>query len=317
MNRRISGTFFLLFVIFISASRAHSSQTITGTPKSTPTLDNSSQLSLTVLDKESRIVKGLTKDDFLLTIDGKEQAIDSLNEESFSTLSIIAVDNSGSLRMLLGQVLGAAKTIVRDSNENDLIGLMRFIGRDQIQATDKFTNNHNYLNSILESFYVEGGQTALFDAMLTGGQILEKQTNADANLRKTLIVVSDGEDRNSKHKEDELLSLLQKADVRVCFLGLLFDLGNEGGFTSKSPKQKSKEFIERITKSTGGFAIMPTKPEQLSEAAKQIAIGIHTQYTMKFRSDVAPKSGTKVQIKLSKTTKHKDLQFFFQPQIAK
>lgn len=259
-------------------------------------------------DVENRPVKGLTKDDLILLIDGKEQVVESFEEKKVSPFSLIAVDTSGSMRQILPLIIDSAKTIVRENDHSDLSALMRFVGRDKIQISNKFTNDKDYLNSLLDRFVVEGGQTAVIDAIYSAAEVLKDQPNSSVDRRKTLVVISDGEDRDSKHNEEELIALLSEADVRVCFLGVVFGLSEDGGFGGRGPRQKSLDFINKVSRITGGFAINPKKPDQLAEAAKQLSQGMRSQMVLRFQH--VSKRDAKVEIKLSKKSKFRDLRFF-------
>lgn len=265
---------------------------------------------VSVIDGNNRVVKGLTKEDLSLRIDGKEQVIEVLEEQTVVPFSIIAIDNSGSTRPILQLTIDSAKAIIRESDDGDLFALMRFVGRDKIQISDKFSNDEIYLNRLLDNFYIEGGQTALIDAMYRGGEVLKAQSNGPSDKRKTLVVISDGEDRDSINKEEQLISFLNEAGIRVCFLGLLFEMDKAITFLGTSPRKRSLDFIERVTSSTGGFAITPKKSDQLADAAKQLSIGLHSQLALRFRADAATKPNAKVELKLAKGSKHRDLRFF-------
>ena len=308
MKNRKNGNLFVVFWMFL-LSIGGISQTNT-VPISTADTKDLIRLNLTILDKDNNMARGITKDDLIVNLDGKEQSIESIEEHKINPISILAIDNSGSMRMLLPEVTKAAKTIIAENNDTDLVALMRFVGRDKIQASEKFTNDLKYLNALLDAFYVEGGQTALIDAMYTGTGLLRAQTMTSDTMRRTLIVVSDGEDRDSQYAESQLIALLKEANVRVCFLGLMFDLGTEGGFVGKSPRQKAKEFIEKVAKETGGFAVIPKKPDQIVNAAKQISANIHSEFVVTFRPNVTSTTSRKLQIKIAKGSKMKDLQFF-------
>ena len=77
----------------------------------------------------------------------------------------LAVDTSGSLRSQLQSVIDAGKTIINANKPGDETFLVRFISSDKIETVQDFTANKELLMDGLDSFYVEGGQTAVIDAV--------------------------------------------------------------------------------------------------------------------------------------------------------
>ena len=68
----------------------------------------------TVRDKKDQIVKGLTKNDFVLDEDGRPQTIQYFSQESNLPLTVgLAVDTSGSTRGVLSDERDAAETFLR------------------------------------------------------------------------------------------------------------------------------------------------------------------------------------------------------------
>lgn len=169
------------------------------------------ELSVLVADRDLSFVPGLKKEDFVLKIDGKERPIQSLEEVGGPSLHVLAVDTSGSMRMLLANVVSGAKRAVAEEKAGDAIALMRFIGRDQIQITPKFTSDATALNRVIDNFYVEGGHTALLDAI----SLASKAFGNIQDKRKSILVITDGEERNSQTTYDNLVELLLASNVRV------------------------------------------------------------------------------------------------------
>ena len=65
----------------------------------------SEKINLIVTDKEDNVVNNLTKEEISLFIDGKEETNFTLEKETIPLLFMISVDNSGSLRLLLDDML--------------------------------------------------------------------------------------------------------------------------------------------------------------------------------------------------------------------
>jgi Ca-activated chloride channel family protein len=161
--------------------------------------------------------------------------------------------------------------------------IIRFVGRDKIEIEQPFTANKGDLNDALDNLYIEGGQTAIIDAVYLAVQNVddyEKSNKSDDRKRRALILVSDGEDRNSYYNEKQLFDLLRESEVQIFVIGFVDDLSKDGGFIAKSPRDKAKSFLERIAAESGGKAYFPASPSELPNLAKEISSELRTQYSI-------------------------------------
>src|SRR5204863_9178010 len=90
--------------------------------------------------------------------------------------------------------------------------LVRFIRSDKIVTVQDFTSNKDMLMDGLDSFYVEGGQTAIIDAVYPSAEHVSEYKKGDEvdRRRRALIVITDGEDRNSFYKQEQLFARLRE-----------------------------------------------------------------------------------------------------------
>ena len=301
---------FILTLLVIFSSLICFGQTESSVKKN-DTQSPSEKINLIVTDKEDNVVNNLTKEEISLFIDGKEETNFTLEKETIPLLFMISVDNSGSLRLLLDDMLKTTKSIIEQNKQKDLTALMRFVSTDKIQITEKFSSDKDYLYRKLDLFVVEGGQTALIDAIYKSVQIVAGQTGGETNYRRAVVVISDGEDRKSLYKQEQLTELLKKENVQVFFIGLTNELDKDGGFIGKSPRTKARDFIKKITQQSGGVAIILKKIEQLPEIATKINSYMRTQYILKFQLPDNEKKDVKIDIKLAKNSNRKNLDFHF------
>ena len=266
-------------------------------------------IDLIITDKENNFVSDIKKEELTLYVDGKAQTDFSIEMQTSPLLYVLAVDNSGSMRVIFGDLIDGGKVIISQNSKNDLTLLMRFISRDKIQVTEKFSSDTKYLHANLDNFFIEGGQTALVDAIYKSAQILAEQDGVGADYRRSIVVISDGEDRESEKTEAQLLELLKKEKVQVFFIGLINELSDSKGFGGKSQREKAKQFIEKITESNGGVALFPKKAEQISETAKQMSTLLRNRYVLKFK--MPDNKAAKIEIKSSENSKRKNLNLYF------
>jgi VWFA-related protein len=203
----------------------------------------------TVRDKKGQIVKTLTKDDFILTEDGRPETIRYFTRESNLPLTLgLLVDTSGSQRNVLDSERTASRQFLEQvlRVDRDLAFVIRFDfdiellqdltadrvklersidlcepgNRPQLQQQGGGSQGGNYPNG---GGYPNGGQypnggngrgrggTALYDAIyLAADEVIKKQTG-----RKALILLTDGVDNGSKYTLSMAIEKAQRADTLV------------------------------------------------------------------------------------------------------
>ena len=193
------------------------------------------------------------------------------------------IDNSGSLRTQIDQVIEASKILVGANKPEDETSVIRFISSEKIEILQDFTSNKADLNDALDSLYIEGGQTAITDAVyLAANRVTEyeKSTSNVDRKRRALILVSDGEDVKSFYNQEQLFDLLRETDVQIYVVGFVKDLSTEKGFITKSRQGKAKSFLEKLATETGGKAYFPNDVSELNGIAREIASELRTQYSI-------------------------------------
>lgn len=259
-------------------------------------------LNVRVIDRNNRPVNNLQQREFKIYEDGRLQEIDFFSKSEVPTNYALVVDNSGSLRQQLDKVIEAGKIFVGTNRADDETMVIRFVGRDKISIEQQFTANKTDLNDALENLYVEGGQTAVIDAVYLAVENVdeyEKSKNAADRKRRAIIVVTDGEDRNSYYNEKQLMELLRESEVQIYVIGFVDDLSKESGFIGKSPQGKAKAFLERIATESGGKAYFPTSAAELPNLAREISSELRTQYSIGYIPSNDRKDGSYRTIKVA------------------
>ena len=258
-------------------------------------------LNVRVIDRNNRPVNNLTQKDFQVYEDNVLQSIDSFTKAEVPTNYTMVIDNSGSLRQQIEKVIDAGKVIISTNKPGDETSIVRFVGSDKIEIKQEFTSNKEDLFYTLDNLNIEGGQTAIIDAVYLAAQMTdeyEKTKNSNDKKRRALILVTDGEDRDSFYNEQQLFEVLRESDVQIYVIGFIGDLSKEGGFISKSPQAKAKAFLERLATETGGKVYFPNDVSELSTIATDIASELRTQYLVSYYPSNTNKDGTIRQIKV-------------------
>jgi len=258
-------------------------------------------ISVRVIDRNNRPIGNLQKSDFKVFEDGVEQQIEFFSKGEVPTKYTLLVDNSGSLRQLIDQVIEASKIMIAANRPGDETSVIRFISSDKIEILEEFTQNKNDLNDALENMYIEGGQTAIIDAIYLAVEKLNQSQpkGKDAErTRQAIVLITDGEDRASYYNENQLAELLKESDVQIYVIGFVNLLSSEKGFISKSPQGKAKAFLERIAGQTGGKVYYPAGGADLNSIARDIASELRAQYSIGYIPTNDRRDGTFRNIKV-------------------
>ena len=282
----------------------------TPTPTPPETLDPESiirinaelvELHVRVIDRNNRPINNVTKGEFHVFEDGVPQTIESFTREEVPISYGLAVDSSGSLRTQLQGVIDAGKTIINSNKPGDETFLVRFISSDNIETVVDFTPNKETLLDGLDSFYVEGGQTAVIDAVYLAAEHVSgyKKNDESDKRRRALIVITDGEDRNSFYKQEQLFARLREEDVQIFVIGFVNELDKDSGLIRKSPRQKAVNLINKLASETGGRAFFPESLSELPQIASEIVRDLRTQYVISYNPTNKTQDGTYRAIKVS------------------
>lgn len=259
------------------------------------------QLHVRVIDRNNRPINNVPQGDFHVFEDGVPQKIESFTREEVPISYGLAVDTSGSLRSQLQSVIDAGKTIINANKPGDETFLVRFISSDKIETVQDFTANKELLIDGLDSFYVEGGQTAIIDAVYLSAEHVSEYKKGDEGdrRRRALIVITDGEDRNSFYKQEQLFARLREEDVQIFVIGFVNELDKEAGLIRKSPREKAVNLINKLASETGGRAFFPDSVADLPQIANEIIRDLRTQYVIAYNPTNKAQDGTYRAIKVT------------------
>lgn len=251
-------------------------------------------LNVRVIDRNNRPIGNLRKEEFTVLEDGVPQPIEYFSVEEVPVSYGLAIDTSGSLRSQLLSVIEAGKTIINSNKEGDETFLVRFISSDKIETVQDFTPSKELLIDAIDSLYVEGGQTAIIDAVyLTAEHVSEyKKGNDSDRRRRALIVITDGEDRASFYKQEQLFARLREADVQIFVIGFVNELDKEGGLIRKSPRERAMNLINKLATETGGRAFFPTSLTELPQIANEIVRDLRSQYVVTYNPTNKTRDGS-------------------------
>ncbi len=230
-------------------------------------------LVFTVTDKKGHFKKDLKRQDFGLLDNGLlPVSVTSFTQQTDLPLRIgIMLDTSSSIRTRFKFEQDAANDfflkIIRPADRAFVEGFDA-----SVRMAQDYTANIDLLNTGVHKLR-PGGGTALYDALYTTcqDQMLTLRSNTD--VRKVLIMVSDGDDDYSRAPEAAAIKMCQRAETTVYTIS-----------TDNSPTPgKGGQVLSTIAEATGGRAFFPDRLENVDNAFHTIEEELRSQYAIAYR----------------------------------
>ena len=234
-------------------------------------------LPVVVMDDKRHLVMDLNKRNFVVYENGAPQEIINVTREDVPVSIGILVDNSGSMREKRQKVSTAVLNLIKASNPGDEVFVVNF--NDEPFLDQDFTNNLNAMHEALDRLDSRGG-TALYDAVIASSDHLAKAAKRD---KKVLLVVTDGEDNESRDSLEQAIRAVQDENGPMIYtIGIL---GTEG------KQHRAKRALEALSFQTGGVAFFPRNLDEVETISQQVARDIRNQYTIVYKPSDPPKPG--------------------------
>src|SRR5689334_8962379 len=242
-------------------------------------------LDVTVVDQSNKPVMDLKQDNFQVIEDKLPQTIAFFSKDQVPVSLVFAIDTSGSMRSKLDTVIKASVNLVKESRKDDEIAVMEF--KDQPILLEEFTGDTADVIDTLQSL-VASSQTAMLDALYVGSDYASKEGK---NRRKAIILVTDGLDKDSYYKFNEVVDHLRETDVQIYLIGFISDLDGDRGLFRKSDKDKAEGLLKKLAEETGGRAFFPRELSETHTIAQQISTDLRTQYSIGYYPTNTKKDG--------------------------
>jgi len=242
-----------------------------------------------VLNDKNEPVRGLTAKDLKLLENDVEQQITSVTELDDGLDLILLVDNTGSVRTQLEDIISIGKNLVANLGSNDQATIIRFVGRDKITTEQEWTNDKRKLSLALDNLFVEGGLSAVIDGLYLASKSLKERLGPSNGRRFAIVLLSDAEDRDSYYGEAALFKLLAGSPIQIFTVTLtrnlpkVLDLSDLGRATRT--QDMVINFSNRLAARTGGTAyIIKTKSTNadLDLALRLLNDELHSQYVVSY-----------------------------------
>ena len=234
---------------------------------------------LLITDDKNFLIDDVRQEDIKIYEDGIEQKITYFAKKAPVLNLALVVDNTGSMRTKLDEILFAGSVIVSNLRPKDEAFIVRFVNSANIQLQQEWTSDQNKLKYAIENMYVEGGQSAVLDAVYLAADELLKREKEDKSKRYAVLLISDVEDRDSHYRYEEVLKLFKDTDLQTFILS----------YADNAPQDKKGANIlgNKLALDTGGtihnLARKHTK-EELVEALKKLVFELRSNYIVGYTS---------------------------------
>jgi Ca-activated chloride channel homolog len=253
-------------------------------------------MQFTVSDKKGRFVNDLLKDDFEITEGKKPQTIVEFTSESNLPLRLaILIDTSNSIRDRFKFQQEAAtdfvNAVIRPRQDKAIVvsfDMSAELVQDLTDDTQKLADAIRGLRP--------GGGTAMYDAVFFACRDKLVQDQPLEKYRRAMVILSDGEDNQSRWTREQALEMAHKSDVVIYAIST-----NRSGVETDGDK-----ILKYFAQETGGLAFFPFKAQDMAQDFENIANELRHQYAVLFRPEPFKADGLYHAVKVV-VKNHKDL----------
>ena len=239
--------------------------------------------SLTVTEGANRAVDSIAAEEIEVVQNKIKQKVVGVESDQRPTDIALVLDCSGSFKKLLPQSINAAKLVIDGRSDGDEIFIESFVASDRIMKVKDFTSDTKALVESLNTLYIEGGASAVIDAIHVATTHLVEH-RAGESRRKALIMITDGEDRASFYSQDDLVKLLRKSDVQVFVLAITSELDTHANILRRSPRDRAESLLKVVAQESGGRVFFPKDTKELTDSTIEVIHNLRDQFRVSFES---------------------------------
>jgi VWFA-related protein len=229
----------------------------------------------TVTDRDGKFVKDLKQEDFRILDDNKPPvAVRDFRRETGLPLRVgLLVDTSNSIRDRFEFEQDAAVEFLNQTVRHhfDQAFVLGF-DTNYDDIVQDFTDSPELLSKGVFKLR-PGGGTALYDALYYACRDKLMNTGKGIAVRRAVILLSDGDDNQSRVRRDEVIDMALRADVVIYAIST-----NIGANREKGDKE-----LQRLAEGTGGRVFFPLKLVDISTAFAQLQDELRSQYAVAYR----------------------------------
>lgn len=230
----------------------------------------------TVVDKDGKFVRNLRQDQFRI-LDNKLPPRQVMNFAAQTDLPLqvgLMIDASNSIRDRFKFEQDAASEflyeIIRPKTDRAFV-----LAFDETwDVTQDFTGNLDKLRTGIQSIKAGGG-TALWDSIYFACRDKLMKEPVSGAVRRAIILISDGEDNQSRVYRQEAIDMAQRAEVIIYTIST----------TLVERHTKGDDDLKALAEATGGRAFFPVTLDDVTKAFGDIQEELRSQYSISYRPD--------------------------------
>ncbi len=226
----------------------------------------------TVTDKKGRFITDLTKGDFQVFENKKPQEILEFTAETDLPLRLaVLIDTSNSIRDRFHFQQEAATNFINSvMRTQDKAIVVSFDTSAELVAD--LTNNTNTLENAVRGLR-PGGGTALYDAIYFACKEKLMLDQPLYKFRRAMVILSDGEDNDSRYSREQALEMAQRADTVIYTISTnISHIETEGD-----------KVMRYLAEETGGACFFPFEAKDLNQSFENVANELRHQYNLFYR----------------------------------
>lgn len=230
----------------------------------------------TVLDKHGKFVKDMAQTQFrVLDNNLPPRQVVRFQAETDLPLRVgLLIDASNSIRDRFQFEQQAAteflQQIIRPKSDRAFV-----LAFDEVpDVTQDFTNDLDKLTRGIKVIQ-PGGGTAMWDAIYIACRDHLMKEPDTTTIRRAIILVSDGDDNQSRVLRSEAIEMAQKAGVIVYAIST----------NLSDPHAKGDNNLKMLAEATGGRAFFPFKLTDVSDAFHDVQEELRSQYSLAYKPD--------------------------------
>ena len=215
-------------------------------------------------------VTDLTKENFRLFEDGVEQEITFFAQDDAPLSVGLVFDSSGSMQNKIRRSAEAAQKFFTTAGSEDEFFLVEFNERPKL--TVPFTSNSQEIYKRITRTR-PFGRTSLLDAI----HLAMEQMKHARNLRKAIVILSDGGDNRSRYTEAEVRNAMLESDVQLFAMGI-FNQTDAHKLTQE--EQNGPHLLDELAEQTGGRNYPVDRIDDLASISERISRELRSEYVL-------------------------------------
>jgi VWFA-related protein len=248
---------------------------------------------VTVTDHTGKYVAGLERQHFSLFEDSAQQEIVHFASEDAPVSIGIVFDTSGSMRTKMAKACESANALLNGANQEDEFFLVKFSteARITVPVTHRVDDIRNQLRTMRTT-----GTTALLDAV----HLAIAEMEHAHNMRKAIVIVSDGEDNSSSSTVGQIKHAVRDHEIVIYALALPSGAGERSECQPGLPCGGA--LLRDISRQTGGHMFEVSRVDQLPSITTTISSWLRHQYVLGYMPSHSVKNGSyrKVDLKIER-----------------